>query len=133
MKPLLNILFVAALSVSSLTATAADLWVGKEELDAAPVPTYDKKTRMAFIEKCRRQFGAQESSVPAWCPCAFDFVAKHNYYVQYLSFKAKGSEMDRALRPYVRNITRECGWVDLNSGGSALSTPRAGGARVKPQ
>lgn len=110
-------------------APAGDLWVSKEELNAAPVKTYDRKTRMAFIEKCRRQFAAEESSVPAWCPCAFDFVTKHNYYVEYLSFKAKGSEMNRALRPYARNIARQCGWSE--DGDGALSGPAASARSAK--
>lgn len=112
----------AALVLACSAACAGNLWVTKDELAAAPAQAYDKKTRVAFIEKCRRQFGAQESTLPTWCPCAFDFVTRHNYYVEYLSFKAKGSEMDRALRPYVKNITRECGWVD-NDGAVELSTP----------
>lgn len=93
-------------------SVAGTLWVDKEPLKEAPKKD-DKKRRMAFMSRCHMQFSKKEDEVPVWCPCAYDFVVRHNYYVDYLAYKSKGQEMQVALRDFASMIIHECGWVDI--------------------
>lgn len=104
-----NHLIVLMIVLAPQLVPATNLWIDNEPPKLKPKE--DQKRRMAFLERCRTQFAGKAEAVPTWCPCAYDFVVAHDYYVNYLSYKSKGNEMQVALRDFAPMIIRECGWM----------------------
>ncbi|MYM92801.1 hypothetical protein [Duganella vulcania] len=110
MKYWKNLLGIVVATIP-VVVMASNLWVDKDPIKTNPKE--DKRRRMAFLERCHTQYAGKQADVPAWCPCAYDFVVRHDYYVNYLAYKSKGQEMQVALRDFAPRIVRECGWVEI--------------------